>query len=309
MSKDLPPLTALRAFDCAARHKSFAKAADELHVTPAALSFQIKSLEDRLGQPLFHRLNRAVELTELGRTLSPGLSDGFDAIRTAWRSARRQLDESSLTVTAGPAFTAKWLAPRLFSFAQIHPEIELRFIASLRRMDFGRDEIDLAVRFSAEDEPNLDSEPLFDELATPVMAPALVEKYGTLQGLKDAPLLHDHSISGMDLSANWPTWFNLAGLERKGLTGLRFSQADHGIDTALAGGGVILARTTLAAAAMRDGTLVAPFDLALSVHAKYRIVHQKGAETRPQLSAFLSWLRAEAADMATLNARFTVVAP
>ena len=118
MTDRLPPLTALRAFDAAARHMSFAKAAEELHVTPAALSFQIKSLEENLGTPLFHRLNRAVALTEAGETLAPGCRDGFAALNGAWAAARRLLDAASLTVTAGPAFTAKWLAPRLFEFAQ-----------------------------------------------------------------------------------------------------------------------------------------------------------------------------------------------
>src|SRR5210317_545459 len=118
MPDRLPPLTALRAFEAAARHMSFAKAADELNVTPAALSFQIKSLEEHLGAPLFRRLNRAVELTEAGRALSPGATEGFQALSAAWRAAQRLQDEQTLTVTAGPAFTAKWLAPRLYEFAQ-----------------------------------------------------------------------------------------------------------------------------------------------------------------------------------------------
>ena len=123
MSDRLPPLTSLRAFEAAGRHLSFAQAAAELNVTPAALSFQIKSLEENLGQQVFRRLNRAVELTEAGRALLPGCTDGFEALRTAWRAAQRLNDTNTLTVTAGPAFTAKWLAPRLFDFAQAHPEI------------------------------------------------------------------------------------------------------------------------------------------------------------------------------------------
>ena len=106
MSDRLPPLTALRAFDAAARHMSFAKAADELSVTPAALSFQIKSLEEHLGAPVFRRLNRAIELTEAGRALVPGTRDGFVALNAAWRAARRLTDQRVLTVTAGPAFTS-----------------------------------------------------------------------------------------------------------------------------------------------------------------------------------------------------------
>ena len=131
MNDRLPPLTALRAFDAAARHMSFAKAADELSVTPAALSFQIKSLEDHLGAQVFRRLNRAIELTEAGRALVPGTRDGFASLTAAWRGARRVTDTSTITVTAGPAFTAKWLAPRMFAFAQDHPDIELLTLSEL----------------------------------------------------------------------------------------------------------------------------------------------------------------------------------
>ena len=159
----LPPLTALRAFEAAARHMSFAKAAGELHVTPAALSFQIKTLEEHLGQPLFRRLNRAVELTEAGRTLQPGAAEGFGALARAWRAVRRLADSSVLTVTAGPAFTAKWLAPRLFDFARAHPGIELRFSASLRIMDFDRDEIDVAIRHGTGPDPGLFSQCIIRE--------------------------------------------------------------------------------------------------------------------------------------------------
>lgn len=310
MSDALPPLTALRAFEAAARHLSFAKAAEELNVTPAALSFQIKSLEAHVGTPLFHRLNRAVALTDIGQTLAPGLSDGFGAIRKAWRTARRQLDETALTVTAGPAFTAKWLAPLMFSFAQAHPEIELRFVASLRIMDFVCDEIDVAIRFGTQAEDDaLHSEPLFDELITPMMTPALAEHHGTIEGLRDAPLLHDDSIAFLRPAVDWPAWFRLTGIDRPGLTGPRFSQADHAIDAALAGGGAILARTTLAAGALRDGLLVAPFRTALAPQAHFRLVHQKGAETRPQMAAFLAWIRAEAARMAAVDLRFDPVTP
>jgi LysR family glycine cleavage system transcriptional activator len=124
MSDRLPPLTALRAFETAARHMSFSRAANELNVTPAALSFQIKSLEEHLGVPVFRRLNRAVELAEEGKLLVPGVFDGFAALQSAWRAVNRRLDSATLTVTAGPAFTAKWLAPRLFSFARENPDID-----------------------------------------------------------------------------------------------------------------------------------------------------------------------------------------
>ena len=175
MSDYLPPLTALRAFDAAARHMSFAKAAEELHVTPAALSFQIKSLEEHLGRPLFRRLNRAVELTEAGRALAPGAAEGFATLQSAWRAVRRQEDDTSLTVTAGPALTAKWLAPRLYEFARAHPEIDLKFSATLRNMDLERDDVDVAIRFGNSADDGLYSVPVRKEWLTPVMTPELAE--------------------------------------------------------------------------------------------------------------------------------------
>ena len=184
MTDRLPPLTALRAFDAAARHMSFALAAAELNVTPAALSFQIKSLEDHLGAPVFRRLNRSVALTEVGRALAPGAADGFATLATSWRAARRMLETSVLTVTAGPAFTAKWLAPRLYAFAQAHPDIELRLAASLRIMDFDRDQVDVAIRFGLPNDDGLHSVPVMGEWLTPMMSPALARHIKMPQDLR-----------------------------------------------------------------------------------------------------------------------------
>ncbi|MEL7099105.1 MAG: transcriptional regulator GcvA [Pseudomonadota bacterium] len=293
MPDRLPPLTSLRAFDAAARHMSFAKAADELHVTPAALSYQIKSLEEHLGTPVFRRLNRAVELTEAGKALAPGISDGFQELATAWRAAQRTLDDTSLTVTAGPAFTAKWLAPRLYDFAAAHPEIELRFSASLRMVDLTRDGVDVAIRFGYGPDEGLYSLPLAEEWVTPVMTPELAERYPTPDSLRHAPIIFDGSIDFLDPPADWPTWFMMQGVDFAPETGLRFSNADHAIDAALAGAGVVLGRRALVVKELMDGRLVAPFPLAMGTGARFRFICQKGAEARPHVAAFRDWVLAE----------------
>ncbi|MEL6689019.1 MAG: transcriptional regulator GcvA [Pseudomonadota bacterium] len=294
MSDRLPPLTALRAFEAAARHMSFAKAADELNVTPAALSFQIKSLEEHLGEPVFRRLNRAVELTEAGRTLAPGCSDGFAALQGAWRAVRRLTDQSNLTVTAGPAFTAKWLAPRLFEFAQAHPEIELRFSASLRMMDFNRDAVDVAIRFGVhKDEMGLYTLPLAREWVTPVMLPEMAAKYPTPEALREAPLITDQSIMFLDPSPSWAAWFRTMGVEPPEVHGPQFSQADHAVDAALAGVGVVLGRRALCIKDIHEGRLVAPYKVALNTGARFRFICPKGLENRPQIKAFREWILAE----------------
>lgn len=296
MSDRLPPLTALRAFDAAARHLSFTHAAAELNVTPAALSFQIKSLEEHLGAPLFRRLNRAVELTAAGHMLAPGAADGFATLRAAWAATRRSLDHSTLTVTAGPALTAKWLAPRVFAFAQAHPEIELRFSATLRLLDFDRDDVDVAIRFGlGGEEPGMFSHCVYREWLTPMMHPDLAARCSEPRDLLSVPLLHQDDTAFLKPPINWAAWFRAAGLTAP-TGGAGFSQADHAIDAAAAGGGVVLGRITLAEKDLREGRLVAPFKLALTTEAHYRFVCPRGNETRPQVRAFLDWVLEQAKD-------------
>ncbi len=293
MSPRLPPLTALRAFEAAARHMSFAKAAEELSVTPAALSFQIKSLEDHLGAPLFNRLNRAVSLTEAGATLAPGCRAAFSELSAAWATTLSLQDISSLTVTAGPAFTAKWLAPRLYEFAQAHPEIELRFSAAMRLMDFNRDQIDVAVRFGYGPDPGLYSLPLAEEWVTPVMTPELAKRFPTVESLRDAVLIMDQSIDFLHLPCQWENWFHAVGMPPITPHGPKFSQADHAVDATLTGVGVTLARRSLVIKDLMEGRLVAPYGVALDTGARFRFLCRDGAENRPQIAAFRDWVLAE----------------
>jgi LysR family glycine cleavage system transcriptional activator len=272
---------------------SFAKAAEELSVTPAALSFQIKSLETHLGAPVFRRLNRAVELTPAGEKLAVALREGFDRISTGWRAALRETQGRSLTVTAGPAITAKWLAPRMFDFARAHPGIELRFAASIRRMDFQRDDVDAAIRFGFEPGDDLFSQSLIPEWVSPAMTPDLAKRFPTPQSLSDAPLILDESLDFLDPCPNWAAWFRAAGVSVPMTQTARFSQADHALDAALAGAGVLLARRSLAAHDLGAGRLVAPYDLVLSSEAQVRFLCPKGAETRPEIAAFLGWVTQE----------------
>ncbi|MEM6481574.1 MAG: transcriptional regulator GcvA [Pseudomonadota bacterium] len=297
MPDRLPPLTALRAFDAAARHLSFQKAADELNVTPAALSFQIKSLEAHFGGPLFTRLNRAVTLTEAGSALAPGTRDGFEALGAAWRSAQRITEQNALTVTAGPAFTATWLAPRLYGFVQEHPGIELRLSASLTMVDLARAGIDVAIRFgySVEDE-RLHAEPLMEDWVTPMMIPDLAERYPGTVGLKDIPIIHQDDIGFLDPPVDWPAWFRAAGLPPRSWTGQRYSQADHAIDAALSGAGAVLARIAFAGRFLSDGRLVAPFSTGLKTVAGYRFVCLKDSLDRPNIAAFREWLFAQVSE-------------
>jgi len=293
MTDRLPPLTALRAFEAAVRHMSFQRAAAELNVTPAALSYQIKALEADLGQPVFRRLNRAVELTEAGRCLAPGATDAFTTLSAAWRSTKRLTDNGVLTVTAGPAFTSKWLAPRMYDFAQAHKEIELRFLATLRIIDFDRDEVDVAIRFGLGHEKEVYSRPLIDEWMTPMMAPEMAKDIDTPEKLAQATLIHDDSISFFKVPSGWDAWCKAADVNVDTSHGPRFSQADHAIDAAIAGAGVVLGRVSLATRALEAGRLVAPFEVGLISEAQFRFICPPGNEKRPHVAAFEAWVLEE----------------
>jgi len=309
MPDRLPPLTALRAFEAAARHMSFARAADELNVTPAALSFQIKSLEEHLGQPVFRRLNRAVELTEAGAALAPGTSDGFDHLTRAWRAAQRVGDTSRITVTAGPALTAKWLAPRLFAFVRDHPDIELNFSASLRLVDLDRDDVDVAIRFGyAARDTQHHTVPLLFDWVTPMMIPEIAARITTHADLLKAPLIHQDDIRFLDPPMDWAMWFRSVGLEPPEQSGPHFSQADHALDAAIAGSGVVLGRAVLAFKDLDEGRLVAPFPDAISSRAHYRMLCRAGFEERPHIKAFMDWLAREAAALDPLRNGRKIVA-
>lgn len=246
-----------------------------------------------MGQPVFRRLNRAVELTEAGRTLAPGISNGFSILSAAWRATRRLSDDSTLTVTAGPAFTSKWLAPRIYNFAQTHPEIELRVAATLRLIDFDRDEVDVAIRFGLDEDKAYFSEPLIREWMTPMMTPELAARITRPEDLRDAQLIHDDSIAFFRQPTDWAAWGRAAGVNIDTNHGARFSQADHALDAAISGAGVVLGRVSLATRALESGRLVAPFDIGLLTKAQFRFVCPKGHESRPQVAAFRAWVKAE----------------
>ncbi|MEM9318009.1 MAG: transcriptional regulator GcvA [Pseudomonadota bacterium] len=291
MSDRLPPLTSLRAFDAAARQMSFSKAAEELNVTPAALSYQIKSLEDHLGAPLFRRLNRAVELTEAGEMLAAGVGPAFAALQNSWREVRRRADSPLLVVTAGPAITAKWLAPNLYTFAAAHPEIDLRLTASLNLLDLDRDGIDVAIRFGpVRQMPGSYVQPIIDEWVTPMMRPDLAASLNGPEDLRDMMLLHQEDISRIEPDVSWSTWFRAAGLGDAPPVGPRFSQSDHAIDAAILGGGVVLGRISLTANDLKAGRLVAPFPTALSLQSQTRLVCREGKQDTPSIRTFIDWI-------------------
>jgi LysR family transcriptional regulator, glycine cleavage system transcriptional activator len=291
----MPALNALRAFEAIARHLSFARAADELHVTPAALSHQIRGLEQEVGVSLFHRRTRAIELTEAGRLIYPGIHAGFQSLRNAIGQIERARDHNVLVISATPGLVAKWLMPRLWRFLHAHPDIDPRVSASFKLADFAADGVDVAIRLSKGIPADLYDEKLFDDSMLPVCSPRLVE-----QGLRGAadlprfPLIHYDIETAMQVSPVWTDWFAVAGLEGvDGTRGLRVSAADHALEAAVAGAGVALSHKLIASDDLHSGRLVMPFGPELPLRSGYHFVCPKGYETRPMVRAFRDWLFAE----------------
>lgn len=291
MAPRLPPLNALRAFEAAARHLSFTRAADELHVTQAAISHQIKGLEEWLGLPLFRRLNRALLLTEAGQAYLPAVRDAFDTLGQATERLFRRDQTGSLTISTMPSFAAKWLVIRLGSFQAAHPELEVRLQTTSELTDFHRHDVDVAIRFGTGRWPGVAAEPLMTEDVFPVASPALLADAGPLRepaDLAHQSLLHD------DYIINWNAWFGAAGVGGVDVTrGPRFTDSSLTLQAAIAGQGVALARRVLVADDLAAGRLVRLFDVLLPGDYAYYLVAPAHYFTRPKVKAFREWLVAE----------------
>jgi LysR family glycine cleavage system transcriptional activator len=298
----MPPLNALRAFEAAARHLSLTKAAQELNVSPGAVSHQIRALEALLGLELFERRVRAIALTPAAKLLYPGVQNGFLQIQEAVASLRHVADERVLVVSTSPGLTAKWLAARLYRFASGHPEIEVRISSSLALANFTTDGVDVAVRnlvARPADDPALLIERLVEFSFVPVCSPRLYEQHGsprTAQALAGMPLIHDDSLANRAKLPTWSDWFNAAGLPSVDVSrGLRFNSPDHALDAAAEGAGVLLAHDLLAYDDLRTGRLIIPVALPIWSGRACYVVCPKHRSTVPQVRAFRDWIKQEVA--------------
>jgi LysR family glycine cleavage system transcriptional activator len=308
MTRPLPPLNALRAFEAIARHLSFSKAADELHVTPAALSHQIKGLEEQLGIALFHRRARSIELTDAGRLLYPGLHAGFESVRDAVGRLDRAREDRILVISATPGLTAKWLVPRLWRFLAAHPDVDTRIAASMDYADFVSDGVDVAIRLGDGRHPELHVEKLFADSVLPVCSPRLVEAgLRRVEDLARFPLIHYDIPLSARAPPLWAEWLKLAGVEGVDATrGLHFNIADHALDAAVAGAGVSLSFKLIASDDVHSGRLVTPFGPELPLAFAYHFVCAQGQEERPNVRAFRDWLFAE---MEETRSRWAALTP
>ena len=292
MRARLPSLNGLRAFEVAARHLSFTTAAVELNVTQTAISHQIKRLEQELGIKLFVRQNRALALTPQARDYLPGIRAAFDDLRAATDRLRRKDKDQVLTISTLASLAVKWLLPRLSSFQDTHPQIDVRITTSIALVDFRDGDVDAAIRYGRGQWPGLRADWLMADELFPVCSPALLTGPKPLkkpQDLKQHALLHTLGATNDD----WRLWLTAAGLPtEQSQHGLTFDLTFLTVQAAIDGLGVAIGRTSYVEADISKGRLVVPFQIALPADAGFYLVTPEGRADTPKLRAFREWLLA-----------------
>ena len=281
------PLNALRAFEAAARHLSFKKAAIELNVTPAALSHQVKGLEERLGTPLFHRLPRGLALTDEGQALLPVLAESFDRIAARLEGFDLGAGREVLTIGSVGTFATSWLLPRLAEFGAAHPEVDLRLSTNNNRVDIAEEGLDFAIRFGDGAWHGTEADRLLEAPLTPLCCPDVAARLNAPADLLGETLLRSYRVH------DWPDWFAAAGVAPPRLHGPVFDSSVLMVEAARRGHGVALAPARMFAEILESGALVRPFGIAVAT-GHYWLTRLKSRVPTPAMAAFRDWLLAAA---------------
>jgi LysR family glycine cleavage system transcriptional activator len=290
MSRRLPSLNALRVFEAAARHRSFARAAEELHVTPAAVSQQIKLLEEYLNVALFSR-GKTIGLSEPAEAMLPMVTEAFDQLERATIKVRAGNANGPLVVSAPPTFAARWLIPRLDDFQSRHPEVDLRLMATRRLVDFSLEDVDLAIRFGAGSYPDLRVERLMTESIVPVAAPKLAVAIETPADLINCNLLEDEWHIGDGAFPDWKTWLTTLGLNTGAPLRIQgFGDANLAIQAAVAGLGATLAWHSLVEDDLKAGKLIHLLNQTIPTTLGYHLVIPDNRVNLGKVGAFRTWL-------------------
>jgi LysR family glycine cleavage system transcriptional activator len=296
MADSLPPLTALRAFEAAARLRSFTRAARELHVTPAAISHQIRGLEKHLGVRLFRRRGRRLELTEQGEVAAAHFRDGFERLGRGVSALRSREREGVLIVGTTPAFATRWLVPRLGSLTKRFPGIDLRLKTSSAALDFDSDDLDLAIRFGRGVMDRVAADRLFGEFVTPLATDALLSEHRVRRpaDLARLPLIHDDSMRRAARPPGWEEWCRAAEVEAFDTSrGVHFDDGHLALQAAAQGQGVALGRLAYALEDIDAGALRRPFPEAIELDLHYHLLIPALRRSEPTIAAFREWLLAE----------------
>lgn len=294
----LPPLNSIRAFEATARHLSFSKAADELNVTPGAVSQQVKALEEHLNLKLFKRKNRIILLTDEAQMCLPLLSEGLDKLSQGIETIREQSNDKPLTITASPTFASRWLLPRLSNFQQQFPDIDVRIDATNELADLVSDDIDVGIRFGTGEYSGLEADYLFSQNVIPVCKPSLKAGKDIIQNpedLKNHTLLHaqgDYFVIDDDTHVDWEMWFATVGVQGiDARPGLHFSQYNLLIEAAIRGQGIALIGDAVISDELKSGQLVKLFektDIPLSF--SYYLAYSNNKKNLSRVKIFRQWI-------------------
>ena len=295
-------LNALRAFEASARHQSFSAAAAELNVTPAAVGQLVRTLEDWLGAPLFHRVTSGrarLMPTEVAERALPEIHAGFDRLALGLERLREGSMNGVLTVTVSPAFAAKWLLPRIDRFQTACPNTDVSLETSLKAIDFVSQRIDVGVRYGMGNWPGLTADKLMDEEVYPVCSPEILRKRGRLKkpsDLQHETLIHDLSMDGNAGFPTWDAWLRKAGVINIATTrGMKINNSAAVLQAAIEGHGIALARSVMARDDLMSGRLVRLFsDIGFSSPLAYYFVYRTDSVGLPRVKAFREWLLQEA---------------
>jgi LysR family glycine cleavage system transcriptional activator len=298
MSKALPPLNSLRAFEAASRLGSFTKAARELHVTPAAVSHQIRGLEQHLGVTLFRRTTRSLALTDQAMSAAEALREAFDRIGQAVELLRSSEKGGVLSLSVTPAFATRWLVARLARFQKLHPRIHLRISASPSPVDFDQEDVDVAVRIGRGGFEGVVAVKLFHEWLAPVASPAFLRLHALRKpaDIARVPVLHDDSMRRAGRPQGWKEWFRAAGAPvPESLRGTHFDDGNLALQAAAAGGGVALGRLVYAADDLAEKRLRIIMRPVIEMDVAYYLLVPESRANRPAVTAFRLWIENEAA--------------
>jgi len=297
MARHLPPLNALRFFEAAARHLSFIRAAEELHVTPAAVSQQIKLLEDHLGVTLFKR-GKTLVLNEAAADALHQISDAFDQLERSMLRVRSGSIAGPLVVSAPPVFAARWLIPRLADFYARYPDVEIHLHATRRVVDFSMEEVDVAIRFGSSPQPGLSVETLMTETIVPVATPAISAAIKSPADFAHANLIEDDWHVMRSTIPDWKTWLPSLGIVETPLHIRRFGDSDLAIQGALNGLGITLIWHSLVMDDLKAGRLARVLDYSIPTEFSFQLVMPKNKTMLSKVAVFRAWLFEQVADRA-----------
>ncbi|KAF3997124.1 transcriptional regulator GcvA [Glaciimonas immobilis] len=288
--RKLPPLSALRAFEAAARHDSFSRAAEEIHLTPGAISHQVRALEEELGLAMFTRHGKRITITDQGRRFAATIRSALTDIANAAEALKADARQKRLTISALPSFAARWLAPRLWKFIDLHPDTEVVLQSSSQLQDLRREQVDVGIRFGVGHYPGMMVEKLMDDYYYPVVSPHYRQGH-----LPESPqALAQCTLLRMDTDESWQPWFDAAGISiPEPKRGLQIEDASLLLRSASDGLGIALTRHAIALQEIASGELIRLFDIVIRCPNAYYFACPPEAMNKPQVQAFRCWLMEE----------------